>query len=123
MTTRQEIKMVARRLRKKQTEAERVFWLRVRNRRLDGIKFQRQFSIAFDVSGKKRFFVADFYCYQFRLVVEIDGSVHEDEEQRKHDEFRTERLEEKGIKVVRFANKMVLSDIEKVLDEIRKYFK
>ena len=67
----------ARLLRKNQTPAEVFFWNKVRNRGLFGKKFKRQFIIQHaEILGEKKFYIADFYCYEKSLVVEIDGKIH-----------------------------------------------
>jgi len=110
-------------LRHEQTKAEAIFWQHVKNRKLKGIKFQRQFSFVFDVSGQIRYFVADFYCHDFKLIIEIDGGIHLSEEQKEKDQFRTDRLNELGMKVIRFTNEEVMSNIDKVLITIKNYLK
>ncbi|MFK7949481.1 MAG: endonuclease domain-containing protein [Saprospiraceae bacterium] len=108
-----QIKAFARTLRKNQTEAEAIVWAAVRNRNFYGFKFTRQFVIQHaDIVGKKYFFIADFHCSEHRLIVEIDGDVHE--EQLEYDEIRTEILEEMGFRVVRFSNYDVKYDWDSV---------
>jgi len=70
---------VARELRKKQTESETIFWELVRRKQCVGKKFYRQYPIVFEYEkkGNYRFFIADFYCRVAKLVVEIDGGIHE----------------------------------------------
>jgi very-short-patch-repair endonuclease len=68
-----ELKEITRTLRRAQTPSEKIFWEAVRNRRVKGKKFIRQFAIPFEYDGLKRFFIADFYCSESRLVVELDG--------------------------------------------------
>jgi very-short-patch-repair endonuclease len=113
-------KKVCRDLRKNQTEAEKLFWKVVRDRKFNGKKFYRQYPIFHDISGRETFFVADFYCYSEKLVIELDGNIHQ--YKLKEDNLRTEIIKQLGIKVIRFKNKEIISDIEKVLKEIEKYF-
>jgi very-short-patch-repair endonuclease len=101
----------ARKNRKNLTRSELELWKHLRDRRLDGYKFRRQQPI----SG----FIADFYCHECKLIIELDGEYHNDIEQRKYDEGRTYVLSDFRIKVVRFTNLEVLENIEFVLDEIR----
>ncbi|MGE5474705.1 MAG: endonuclease domain-containing protein [Ignavibacteriales bacterium] len=101
---------ITRNLRKKQTESEKIFWDVVRNRKL-GIKFVRQFALCFTYQGQSRFFIADFFCHEKKLVVEIDGGVHE--EQKDYDDLRTYIINQLNIKVVRFKNEE-LYDIERI---------
>jgi very-short-patch-repair endonuclease len=99
---------IARRLRRDQTDAERILWFRLRNRRLNGWKFRRQMSL----NG----FVVDFCCPDAKLVVEIDGGQHDD--QRLKDLRRTRNLETSGYLVLRFWNNQVLQNLDGVLEEI-----
>ncbi|WP_040397034.1 endonuclease domain-containing protein, partial [Cesiribacter andamanensis] len=102
----------ARQNRKELTAAEGVLWKRLRNGRLDRYKFRRQHPLA----G----FIADFYCHEARLVIEVDGEVHDSAEQMQYDEERTLALKELGIRVIRFTNEEVLTNIGQVLEEIKK---
>ncbi|MFZ2190474.1 MAG: endonuclease domain-containing protein [Candidatus Magasanikiibacteriota bacterium] len=123
MTTRLEIKNIRRQLRQNQTKAETILWLKLKNRQLDNKKFQRQYSIILNVSDKIYFYIADFYCHEFKLIIEVDGGIHLKPKQKEHDQFRTDRLNELGIKIIRFTNEEVINNIEKVLSEIKKHFK
>lgn len=114
------IKEVVRRLRKEQTAAENEFWNIVRNRKVLGKKFLRQHPILFDYKNQERMFIADFYCAEKRLIVEIDGGVHE--RQKNYDELRTFLLSQLGYRVIRFKNEEV-NDRERVLSKLKKYLK
>ena len=103
----------ARENRKHLTMSEVKLWTHLRGRRLDGYKFRREHPI----SG----FIADFYCHECRLIIEVDGGYHKGVEQRKYDVVRTYVLSEHKIKVVRFTNLEIFEDIEFVLDEIRAH--
>jgi len=98
----------ARQLRREQTPAEALLWEHLRNRRLKGLKFRRQHPV-----GR---FVADFYCAQHRLIVELDGAVHQ--MQGEYDALRTEELERDGYRVIRFTDNQVERDLEWVLERI-----
>jgi very-short-patch-repair endonuclease len=98
----------ARRLRRGQTDAERVLWLRLRDRRLNGWKFKRQVPIDR--------YVADFCCEQARLIIELDGGQHT--VQTEKDAKRTEILEAMGYLVLRFWNNDVLKNTSGVLEAI-----
>ncbi len=100
----------ARQLRREQTPAEALLWEQLRNRRFMGLKFRRQHPV-----GR---FIADFYCAQHRLVVELDGAVHQ--KQQGYDDLRTEELETDGYRVLRFTNSQVEQDLEWVLEQIAK---
>jgi very-short-patch-repair endonuclease len=102
----------ARGLRKAATEAEQVLWERLRDRQLSGLKFRRQHPI-----GP---FIVDFFCGEVGLVVEIDGPIHEEPSRRVYDAWREAFLRAYGLRVVRFTNKEVLSQIEGVLEGIER---
>ncbi len=112
-------KEIVRKLRKNQTESEKIIWEIVRNRKLKGQKFLRQHPIIFPYEGRKRFFVADFYCAKRNLVVEIDGKVHDDQQER--DKFREHLIEKIGMKVIRFKNEEVEHDLENVIRTLESY--
>ena len=84
----------ARKMRHEPSDAERRLWRILRGRRLAGFKFRRQFPIG----G----YIVDFYCIPAKLVVECDGGQHNDEEAKRYDEKRSERLAKLGIGVIRF---------------------
>jgi very-short-patch-repair endonuclease len=88
------------------TPAEKLLWERIRDKRLDGMKFRRQQVIA----G----FIADFYCHAFALALELDGATHEKE----HDAYRDAAFAAKGIRTLRIANAEVYQDVENVLQRI-----
>ena len=101
---------MAREQRKNMTPAEKKLWQRIRGKRL-GMKFRRQHPI--------NRFIADFYCHEARLVVEIDGGYHDEEEQQKYDAGRTKELEEFGIRVIRFTNAEVEENLAGVVMRIK----
>lgn len=101
---------LARDLRKRQTPAERAFWKLLRDRRLRDLKFRRQFPI-----GP---FVADFCCYEIRLVIELDGEVHVEAQPAARDRERDAHIRGLGFTILRFPNERVFGDIEGVLSEI-----
>jgi very-short-patch-repair endonuclease len=105
-----ELQQAARELRKAQTSAEEVLWQALRDRQLQGIKFRRQYSV-------KRF-IFDFYCPAARLVIELDGSIHDEQGQQERDTARTEALEAHRYRVIRFRNEEVFNDLQAVLDRI-----
>src|SRR3989338_1285099 len=95
----EESKERRRSLRRSQTDAERKLWQMLRNKRMGGMKFFRQYSV-----GK---YTLDFYCPAVRLAVEVDGSQHID---NKSDTVRTAYLREQNITVIRFWNNDVLQN-------------
>lgn len=102
----------ARDLRAGQTSAEDILWQHLRGRRLDGLKFRRQHPLVE--------FVADFYCHEKRLVIELDGSVHDNKISKDYDQARTNWLGELNILVIRFRNYDIHHNLDFVLSEIRK---
>lgn len=104
-------------LRKNQTPAERLLWQLLRNRKLDNYKFIRQHPLMiFSYNRRQRFYIADFYCAEKKLVIEADGPVHN--ERQEYDANRDEVISELEIKTLRFKNDRVLNDSEQVLLEI-----
>jgi very-short-patch-repair endonuclease len=110
------IKATCRWLRRNQTQAEEAFWDLVRNRNILQKKFYRQYPILFEYESVPGFFVADFYCHECSLVIEIDGGIHE--KQKEYDSKRTLIINELGINVIRFSNESVLDNIERVRKEL-----
>ncbi len=106
-------------LRRNQTKAEKVFWDLVRNRRLAGKKFVRQHPIVFEYYGEKRFFVADFYCHDSKLVVEMDGEIHD--KQKDYDTLRDYIINKLGISVVRISNSEIELNSEKAIQKLTEY--
>lgn len=106
----QDIRNIARILRKNQTPAEGLLWSKLRDRQLSGFKFRRQYPM--------NRYILDFFCIEAKLAIEIDGGQHADDENLKSDILRTEYLNEKGIRVIRFWNDDVLKHLDKVIAEI-----
>jgi very-short-patch-repair endonuclease len=100
-------------LRQNTTEAEETLWKFLRNRNLNRCKFRRQHPLGS--------FVADFYCHESQLVVEVDGGYHNLVDQQAYDKWRTEELAQMGISVIRFTNEQVEKDLNGVLAEIRSH--
>ena len=113
------IKRQARELRKNSTKAESLLWKYLRNRNLSGYKFLRQHPIIYKADYKGlNYFIADFYCHEKRIIVELDGPVHLSTIE--YDKFRDDELAYKGIKVLRIRNEE-LENIEGVLSRILQY--
>jgi very-short-patch-repair endonuclease len=100
----------AKELRHPMTPHEAKLWQRLRGKQFCAIKFRRQHPIYR--------FILDFFCYQHRLVIEIDGDSHAAPDQQLYDQARTEWLEQRGLRVIRFTNRDIDADIEGVLREI-----
>ncbi len=111
---------LARELRKNQTPSEKYFWQIVRNRKFEGKKFLRQHPLIYENKNNNlSFYIADFYCAEHHLVVELDGKIHD--EQKEYDEQRDLIINEMGIRVLRIKNEELM-DIETVKEKIRKLF-
>jgi very-short-patch-repair endonuclease len=102
----------ARTNRKTATETEALLWQELRGKKINGYKFRRQHPV--DT------FIADFYCHEKKLVIEIDGEYHYQNDQPQYDAWRTEILENLGITVIRFSNYEVENEIEKVKNLIKE---
>jgi cyclase len=102
---------LAKKLRRKMTPSEKMLWQRLRKHYVLGLKFRRQHPI--------RRYIADFYCHEARLVIEVDGPIHNNADQIGHDLKRDGVMEEFGIKVLRFSNNQVRFHLHKVLKEIK----
>ncbi|BAU92944.1 hypothetical protein MPPM_4339 [Methylorubrum populi] len=90
--------------------AEALFWEQVRGGRFRGAKFKRQVPISP--------FIADFFCASAKLVVEIDGPVHETDDRRRRDEARNAWLAAQGFLVLCFSTDLVLSNPGAVMDAV-----
>ena len=101
----------ARALRKNQTNAEPILWNVLRKKSILGIKSRRQQII----EG----FIADFFCEKAKLVIEVDGEIHQTPEQTEIDSYRREVFEARGLKEILFSNGRVTSDLSGVIEEIR----
>ena len=104
----QQQKLRRQELRKNQTEAEKILWQKIRNRKMNNLKFQRQYGV-----GP---YILDFFCPQIRLAVELDGDYHQNEVD--YDKERELFLQDKDIKVIRFWNEEVLNNLGSVLKKI-----
>ena len=106
------IKPLARELRTNPTPAEDRLWQGLRRKHVGGVRFRRQH--IFDR------FIVDFYCPAARLVIEVDGEVHE--QQQEYDALRTEFLESMGFRVIRFKNEDVFQNLDGVLEVVGEAF-
>ena len=102
----------AKELRKYETDAEKILWTKLNRNQIMGLQFRRQHPIDR--------FIADFYCAKIKLVIEVDGSIHELPENQDYDIGRSEILNDFGITVIRFSNEQVIKEIEKTIKEIEK---
>lgn len=97
-------------LRKNQTKEEDKLWWYLRDKGL-GIKFRRQHSIG----G----YITDFFCKENKLIIEIDGEIHNTKENKEYDEIRDNFLKELGCTILRFKNSEIENDIKNVLEKIK----
>ena len=97
------------------TVAEKIFWERIRNKKLQGLKFRRQHPL--------HLYILDFYCHSLQLGIEIDGPYHDVSDQITIDEHRTAALEAMGISIVRFTNYDVENHIDEVICRLEEIIK
>ena len=102
---------LARTLRREATRAERRLWQGLRREQLAGFRFRRQVILA----G----FIADFVCYDARMVVEVDGATHSTDQEIAHDAARSAVLAQQGYDILRFTNEDVFGNLDGVLETIR----
>ncbi len=108
-------KLTRRELRQKSTHSEDMLWRKLKDRRLAGARFRRQYSI-----GR---YVADFYCPQAKLVIEVDGGSHTNPESRAYDKIRDKFTQALGLHVLRFTNQEVRLNMAEVLQAIEDTIK
>jgi cyclase len=101
-------------LRKDMTEAEKKLWERLCKNQL-GVKIRRQHPLLN--------YVADFYCHQVKLIIEIDGGIHLVKENKEYDKSRDEVMTQYELKILRFTNNDVLNDIDNVVGKIKNTIK
>jgi very-short-patch-repair endonuclease len=95
-------------LRENMTASEKLLWERLKGKQICGIRFRRRHPIFI--------FIADFYCHEARLVVEIDGEIHN--QQIEYDDGRSAEMEKFFIKIIRFINYEVENEIDEVIESI-----
>ena len=93
------------------TDEEIILWSKLKNKRLDGIKFRRQYSVGS--------YVLDFYCPKKKLAIEIDGFRHYTNEGKQNDRVRQLEIEQLGIEFLRFSNADIRKNLYSVIQEIR----
>lgn len=102
---------LARELRKDETEAEKILWSKLNKNQILGLRFRRQHPI--------NIFNADFYCEKLKLVIEVDGSIHEITEYQEHDKGRSDLFNDLGITVIRFTNEQIIHEIDYTISQIK----
>jgi leucyl-tRNA synthetase len=109
----------ARKLRKNMTDEEKVLWQKLRGRKFLGLKFLRQHPIIYDrINFESKYFIPDFYCAEKKLIIELDGPIHDF--QKDYDEHREEILKNMGFRIIRFENKELINS-SKVLKKIENF--
>ena len=106
-------KKFAKKLRHNSTPAEDLFWKMASNRKTLTLKIRRQHPI-----GK---YIADFYCHELKLVIEIDGSIHDLEHIKQKDLIRDQFMKDEGLHILRFSNEDVFSNPH-LIEEALKTF-
>ncbi|MCD6556103.1 MAG: endonuclease domain-containing protein [Bacteroidales bacterium] len=109
----QNIQEKAENLRKRETKAEQILWEKLKNKQLLGLKFRRQHPI--------EHYIADFYCHKAKLVIEVDGSIHNIPEIKEKDDVRTFEIEKYGITILRFTNEDVYNNMDFVIKKVKKF--
>jgi very-short-patch-repair endonuclease len=99
-------------LRKNMTLAELILWTKLKDRTIFNTKFRRQHPV--------NIFIVDFYCHEYKLVIEVDGDIHKDEKLCEYDLGRTGELNNYGIKVVRFTNDQIIYKVDWVIARIHQ---
>jgi very-short-patch-repair endonuclease len=102
----------ARKLRENPTPQESKLWNALKNKQLNGYKFRQQHPLSR--------FVADFYCHNARLVIEIDGGYHDAKMQKLYDDWREEVIKDFGIHILRFRNEEIENNFDEVLYKINE---
>jgi len=106
------LKQHARQLRNNMTDAERCLWAKIRMKQLNGYQFYRQKPIGD--------YIVDFFCPRAKLVIEVDGSYHLVGEKIEYDRIRDDYMSSLALRVLRFTNSEVLTNIEGVVEKIRE---
>jgi very-short-patch-repair endonuclease len=111
---------LCRQLRNNATLSEKLLWAEIRRRKLGGQKFLSQFPIyIIQGMGRKAFYIAEFYCAQHKLVIEVDGPIHL--LKKEYDNNRDIVMHEWGFDILRFTNDEVESSLNNVIGKIEAY--
>ena len=117
ITTGQMARKLARDLRNNPTKSELILWNALRKRKLLGYKFLRQHPLFFNTNNQRRFFIADFYCHELKLVIEVDGKIHL--KQKEKDRNRDEIFGYRDFHVVRFTNTQIINNLPWVVTRLK----
>lgn len=110
---RKELNKRARYLRNRMTKAEIILWSRLKSRQINGFKFRRQQTV-FN-------YIADFYCHELKLIIEVDGGIHTLPEMVRSDQYRDKLLKINGYYVIRFSNDEIITDLHTSIERIRSF--
>ncbi len=117
----EKMKEVARKLRKNMTKSEKLFWKAVRWDKLwERVLRQKIFYVYTENDGQNRYIIPDFYIASKKLIIEIDWSIHKVSEIMDYDKVKEELIQQRGFNIIRFTNKDVENNIEKVLHKIKQ---
>jgi very-short-patch-repair endonuclease len=105
----------ARLLRKFPTVPERILWSRLKEKKLDGFRFRRQHPVIN--------YIVDFYCFELKLIIEVDGEIHSLPEHKEKDLKRDKLLNINGYHILRLSNYEVETEIEASVNKIKAYIK
>ena len=109
----------ARLLRKNATLCEKILWQYLRNKQIDGYRFQRQFKFAYQSElNQTAYFYFDFYCHTAKIAIEVDGGSHIGNES--YDAWRDEIVASFGIYTFRISNNKIIENIDAVLYQIKE---
>jgi len=97
----------SRKLRKRMTPGEKILWKKLRRKKIKGVRIRRQHPI--------EYYIADFYCHEARLVIEVDGLIHNSKERINYDLNRNAEMDRLGIKVIRFSDWEVKNNMTQVI--------
>ena len=100
----------AKKLRQDMTATEKILWSKLHNKQLNGLKFRRQHPI--------ERYIADFYCHEYKLIIELDGKIHS--ERKEYDENRDRFVVAGGYNVLRISNDEIENSIDDILERIKK---
>jgi very-short-patch-repair endonuclease len=107
------LKQRARKLRRRSTYSEVLLWQEIRRKAIHGYQFHRQVPILN--------YIVDFYCHELRLAIEVDGDSHKTLAAQFYDVHRQKRLEQNGVRFLRFDDLRMKQDIDKVVEEIKAW--
>ncbi len=109
------LKELARQLRNKSTQSEIKLWMQLKGKQMCGYDFHRQKPLLN--------YIADFYCYELALVIELDGITHHLEEVKIKDKIKQKALEDLGLTVLRFQDEAIHHELENVIASIEEYIR